>query len=166
MYAQSWSENGSRGAFPIAGFKGYKRFPSMSRRNCGAFVKSFFLISRRGRYVPRVLCTSPFLPSCHMRHGLITPRGHMGRGASFSVLRYSLTSTPRPGSAFLTIYSFSIKLAISIAAAAASAPLFPALVPARSIACSMVSVVITPKITGTPVSMEAFIVPLVVPEHT
>ncbi len=35
---------------------------------------------------------------------------------------------------------------------AASKPLLPALVPARSMACSMVSVVSTPKITGTPVS--------------
>ena len=43
------------------------------------------------------------------------------------------------------------KLAISIADAAASQPLFPAFVPARSIACSIESVVNTPKITGIPV---------------
>ena len=35
---------------------------------------------------------------------------------------------------------------------AASEPLFPAFVPALSIACSMLSVVNTPKITGMPVS--------------
>ena len=39
-----------------------------------------------------------------------------------------------------------------MAAAAASKPLLPALVPARSTACSMVSVVSTPKMIGTPVS--------------
>ena len=44
------------------------------------------------------------------------------------------------------------RLAISMAAAAASKPLLPALVPARSTACSMVSVVSTPKMIGTPVS--------------
>ena len=41
------------------------------------------------------------------------------------------------------------KLAISIAEIAESYPLFPAFVPARSIACSIFSVVTTPKITGT-----------------
>jgi len=41
-----------------------------------------------------------------------------------------------------------IKLAISIAASAASEPLLPAFVPARSIACSIVSVVNTPNIIG------------------
>ena len=51
------------------------------------------------------------------------------------------------------MYKF-IKLAISIAALAASEPLLPALVPARSIACSILSVVKTPNITGTPVSNE------------
>src|SRR5690606_34728020 len=40
--------------------------------------------------------------------------------------------------------------AISSADIPASKPLFPALVPARSTACSIVSVVRTPKITGTP----------------
>ena len=45
------------------------------------------------------------------------------------------------------------RFASSIAVTAASAPLLPALVPARSIACSMVSVVSTPKATGTPVSL-------------
>ena len=42
-----------------------------------------------------------------------------------------------------------------IAAIAALKPLLPAFVPARSIACSMVSVVRTPKKTGTPVSIDA-----------
>lgn len=41
-----------------------------------------------------------------------------------------------------------VKFAISIATAAASQPLFPALVPALSIACSIVSVVNTPNTTG------------------
>jgi hypothetical protein len=44
------------------------------------------------------------------------------------------------------------RFAISIAARAASNPLLPPFVPARSIACSMLSVVKTPKITGVPVS--------------
>ena len=39
-----------------------------------------------------------------------------------------------------------------MAVIADSKPLLPALVPARSMACSMVSVVSTPKTTGTPVS--------------
>src|SRR6056297_314251 len=46
--------------------------------------------------------------------------------------------------------SRAISRAISMADMAASAPLLPALVPARSSACSMVSVVSTPKATGTP----------------
>ncbi len=44
--------------------------------------------------------------------------------------------------------TFLSKLTISIADRAASAPLFPALVPARSIACSIVSTVNTPRLTG------------------
>ena len=48
-----------------------------------------------------------------------------------------------------------MRLAISIAARAASDPLFPALVPDRSIACSIVSQVSTPKIHGTEVSIPA-----------
>ncbi len=50
------------------------------------------------------------------------------------------------------VHSFAYRLTISSAARAASAPLLPALVPARSMACSMVSVVSTPKATGTPLS--------------
>jgi len=49
---------------------------------------------------------------------------------------------------------------ISSATAAASAPLLPALVPARSTACSMVSVVSTPNTTGTPVSVATLWMPL------
>jgi len=41
----------------------------------------------------------------------------------------------------------------SIALTAASHPLFPAFVPARSIACSIVSVVSTPNAIGTPVDI-------------
>ena len=43
-----------------------------------------------------------------------------------------------------------IRLTISIAETIASNPLFPALLPARSTACSILSVVNTPKMTGTP----------------
>ena len=46
-----------------------------------------------------------------------------------------------------------------MAAMAESKPLLPALVPDRSMACSMVSVVRTPKMTGTPVSSEARAIP-------
>lgn len=49
-------------------------------------------------------------------------------------------------------HSFLSRLAVSTTASTASAPLLPALVPARSMACSRVSVVSTPKATGTPVS--------------
>src|SRR3989338_4794377 len=59
------------------------------------------------------------------------------------------------GSVLLAIFLrgdiLSIMLAISIAASADSAPLFPIFPPALSIACSIFSVVITPKIVGTPV---------------
>ncbi len=48
----------------------------------------------------------------------------------------------------ISFYNDRSKFAISIADNAASAPLLPAFVPARSIACSMDSVVKTPKITG------------------
>ena len=48
----------------------------------------------------------------------------------------------------------------SIAVIAPSAPLLPALVPARSIACSIFSVVTTLKVTGTPVDMLACAIPL------
>src|SRR4030095_10579666 len=49
--------------------------------------------------------------------------------------------------------------AISIAAVAASHPLFPCLPPARSSACSSVSVVRTPNVTGTPVASAASRIP-------
>ena len=61
-------------------------------------------------------------------------------------------------------YHFSIVLTrftISMAVVMASKPLFPALVPALSTACSMESVVSTPKITGTPVSSPARAMPFV-----
>src|SRR6266498_3148364 len=48
--------------------------------------------------------------------------------------------------------TWSKTLAICMAAMAASQPLLPCLPPARSRACSSVSVVRTPKATGTPVS--------------
>ncbi len=52
------------------------------------------------------------------------------------------------------------KLTSSIAAIAASDPLLPALVPDRSIACSMVSVVSTPNTTGKSSSRETLAMPL------
>jgi hypothetical protein len=52
------------------------------------------------------------------------------------------------------------RLAISMAAMAASQPLLPALEPARSMACSNVSVVKTPNETGTPVSRLTVAIPL------
>src|SRR5690554_1078823 len=53
------------------------------------------------------------------------------------------------------------RLTISSAEKAASAPLLPALVPERSMACSMESTVSTPKATGTPYSMDTWARPLV-----
>ena len=50
---------------------------------------------------------------------------------------------------------------ISMTLTAASQPLFPAFVPARSIACSIVSVVSTPKPTGTPVCNDTSAMPFV-----
>jgi hypothetical protein len=52
-------------------------------------------------------------------------------------------------------------LTISTAVTAASNPLFPAFAPARWIACSSVSHVNTPKITGTPLLSAADAIPLV-----
>ena len=61
---------------------------------------------------------------------------------------------------------FFKRLAISIAAIAESAPLLPAFVPARSIACSMFSVVTTPKIVGTPVWRPTCATPFETSLHT
>ena len=52
-----------------------------------------------------------------------------------------------------------IRLTISIAPVAQSKPLLPAFVPARSMACSIVSVVTMPNMTGTPVSSETCAMP-------
>lgn len=74
---------------------------------------------------------------------------------------------------FLTLYHFRhifklfsanysnerFKFAISMAETAQSTPLLPAFVPARSIACSMFSVVTIPKMTGTPVVFAACAMP-------
>ncbi len=51
-----------------------------------------------------------------------------------------------------TYFSSASRRAVSIAARAASDPLLPSFPPARSIACSTVSVVSTPKVIGTPVA--------------
>lgn len=52
------------------------------------------------------------------------------------------------------------RFAISSAVEAAAQPLLPAFVPARSTACSIVSVVSTPNTTGTPVSSDTLAMPL------
>src|SRR5690606_36593393 len=51
---------------------------------------------------------------------------------------------------------YAMTLTISSAPSAASTPLLPALVPELSIACSILSVVITPKETGIPYSRETW----------
>ena len=58
------------------------------------------------------------------------------------------------------------KFTISMAPWAHSAPLLPALVPVRSMACSMVSVVRTPNNTGTPLLSAAWAMPLDTSAHT
>ena len=66
------------------------------------------------------------------------------------------TPVPAPGRGPRTARqraSLRIRLASSTATRAASAPLLPSLPPARSTACSSVSVVSTPNATGTPVSL-------------
>ncbi len=79
-------------------------------------------------------------------------KAHLARGAiSYELLRFAI---------YRSIYNFPNKSAISIADIAASKPLLPAFVPARSIACSMESVVNTPNIQGTFVSIAAFAMPL------
>src|ERR1700722_16150922 len=55
--------------------------------------------------------------------------------------------------------NWRIRLAISMPAMAASNPLLPLLAPARSIACSSVLHVSTPKATGTPLSAAACPIP-------
>lgn len=62
--------------------------------------------------------------------------------------------------------SFRIKFTISMAPCAQSAPLLPAFVPARSMACSMVSVVKTPNMTGMPLSSDTAAIPLDTSAHT
>ena len=66
----------------------------------------------------------------------------------------------------LLTYNFLNRFAISMALIAASYPLLPALVPARSTACWMFSVVKTPNATGTPVFMEACATPLAASAQT
>src|SRR5688572_27683317 len=56
--------------------------------------------------------------------------------------------------------------AISSAARAASSPRLPTTPPARSHACSSVSAVITPKVTGTPVSSATRLMPCAATPHT
>ena len=67
---------------------------------------------------------------------------------------------------FICVSIFLSKFAISIAAKAASPPLLPAFVPALSIACSIVSVVTIPNITGTSVSSFTLEIPLATSLHT
>ena len=62
---------------------------------------------------------------------------------------------------FILFYNCFIRLDISIAVAAASKPLLPAFVPALSIACSIVSVVRTPNITGMSDSRDTLATPFV-----
>src|SRR5437667_2110695 len=77
-----------------------------------------------------------------------------GRKPWVLVGRRASQDTAYPGA------SFRIRFAISIAVTAASKPLLPALPPARLTACSSVSHVSTPKITGTPLSSAARATPL------
>ena len=68
---------------------------------------------------------------------------------------------------YICVSIFLSKFAISIAAKAASPPLLPAaFVPALSIACSIVSVVTIPNITGTSVSSFTLEIPLATSLHT
>jgi len=53
-----------------------------------------------------------------------------------------------------------------MAETAASLPLLPSLVPARSIACSIVSAVIMPNITGIPESWPALAIPFAASDAT
>ena len=59
-----------------------------------------------------------------------------------------------------------MRLTISMAPWAHSEPLLPALEPARSMACSMESVVSTPKRTGTSLLRETLAMPLDTSLHT
>lgn len=70
---------------------------------------------------------------------------------------------------YLIIFYFRIsrsKFTISIAPIAQSNPLFPLFVPALSIACSIVSVVSTPNITGTLLARETWAIPFETSLHT
>ena len=79
----------------------------------------------------------------------------------------SIPGEPRKKSGVLARrYSIVINSAISIAATAASKPLLPAFVPARSTACSMVSVVSTPKMTGMPLLSDTWATPFETSEAT
>lgn len=63
-------------------------------------------------------------------------------------------------------FRLRIKLTVSIALRAQSNPLLPDLVPARSMACSIFSVVSTPNSTGIPVWRETWAIPLETSLHT
>src|SRR5690606_6261564 len=73
-----------------------------------------------------------------------------------------LPSAPSASTALHGVYCSRLRdnVAISIAVNAASAPLFPAFVPARSTACSIVSTVSSPKPIGMPCSSETRAIPL------
>src|SRR6185312_10963312 len=97
---------------------------------------------------------------------LLDHRVHVAAGKLPRVQRLQRTATgTRAGGEIDALgpsvhHSRPYRLTISSAAIAASAPLLPALVPARSIACSMLSVVSTPNATGTPESSAALARPL------
>ena len=102
-------------------------------------------------------------------------RNQKAWGKSGVVMRGSLprpsppiaSAVPRPtrwqrrvrGSSAIAAADLPSRLTISIAASAASAPLLPPFSPARLSACSTVSVVRMPKMTGTPVARPAWSTP-------
>ena len=83
----------------------------------------------------------------------------------FGFLLMTRIGLPEPtGDRGTSYYDDPIK--VGIALAMAWRPWLPALLPARSMACSKVSVVRTPKLTGTPMSKPAEAMPLAVFEQT
>ena len=86
-----------------------------------------------------------------MRFSILSPSPWERAGVRCPFLSPSPCGEGR-GEGSTNAYMRPNKLTISIADLAASEPLLPAFVPALSIACSMLSVVRTPNITGISVS--------------
>lgn len=125
------------------------------------------------------LCQPPPNPTCTSSHLCHTPQAPriqpailaMCPGPSRPAARsVGTVADPSPGTPPLASSAYALicrrRFTISMAPVAHSKPLLPAFVPARSMACSMFSVVSTPNITGTPVLSAVVATPFETSLHT